>query len=172
MSRDIKAEVIAALKDLREALKPRAVIFDLDGVLVDSSERFKRCESESGGDRRRFWDCFLSEKYMDLDRPRPEYVELAKRYAAQGFAVIIVTGRVEEKQRSKTIQQLTQWGVTFSEIYFRQKNDYRKDHELKTEIIRRLSSRYRIVAVYEDSQAVAEALKKLLPDAEIHLVQP
>jgi len=48
----------------------------------------------------------------------------------------------------------------------------RKDYEFKSEVVRRLSQRFRVVAVFEDSKAVAEALKKLLPEAEIHLVQP
>ncbi|RDD52804.1 MAG: hypothetical protein BA066_07730 [Candidatus Korarchaeota archaeon NZ13-K] len=170
-SSDIKAEIIAALRDLREALKPKAAIFDLDGVLVDSSERYRLCESEAAGDRRRFWECFLSEKYMDLDRPRTEYVETLRRYAAQGYRIIIVTGRVEERQKNKTLRQLSDWGITFHEIYFRRAGDYRKDYEFKSEIVRNLSKKYRIVAVFEDSKPVAEALRKLLPDAEIHLVQ-
>jgi len=170
-SSDIKAEVIAALRDLREALKPRAVIFDLDGVLVDSSERYRLCESESGGDRRRFWDCFLSERYMDLDRPREEYVRILRDYLSKGFRIIIVTGRVRETQEAKTLRQLSEWGITYHEIYFRKAGDYRKDYEFKSEIIEKLSRRYRIAAVFEDSKPVAEALRKLLPDAEIHLVQ-
>jgi len=171
VSQSLRDEIIAALRDLREALKPKAVVFDLDGVLVDSSERYRLCESESGGDRGRFWECFLSERYMDLDRPRPEYVETLRRYAAQGYRIIIITGRVRETQEAKTLRQLSEWGITFHEIYFRSRGDYRKDYEFKSEIVRELSQRYRIVAVFEDSKPVAEALRKLLPDAEIHLVQ-
>lgn len=39
----VKEEITKALKDLRETLKPKAVVFDLGGVLVDSSERYRRC---------------------------------------------------------------------------------------------------------------------------------
>jgi len=166
-SGDIKAEIIAALKDLREALKPKAVIFDLDGVLVDSSERYRLCEEESRGDRRKFWDCFLSEKYMDLDKPVEKYIQILKSYAAQGYRIIIVTGRVEERQRDRTLRQLSEWGVTFHEIYFRRAGDYRKDYEYKSEVVRRLSERYRIAAVFDDSKAVVEALRRILPESSV-----
>jgi len=167
VSQSLRDEIIAALRDLREALKPKAVVFDLDGVLVDSSERYRLCESEAAGDRRRFWDCFLSEKYMDLDRPRPEYVEALKRYAAQGYRIIIVTGRVRETQEAKTLRQLRDWGVEFHEIYFRSRGDYRKDFEFKSEIVKKLSQRYRIEAVFEDSKPVVEALRRLLPESSV-----
>jgi len=164
---DIKSEVIAALRDLREALKPKAVVFDLDGVLVDSSERFKLCESESGGDRRRFWECFLSEKYMDLDRPVEKYIQILKSYAAQGYRVIIITGRVRETQEAKTLRQLSEWGITYHEIYFRSRGDYRKDFEYKSEVVRNLSKKYRIEAVFDDSKAVVEALRRILPEGSV-----
>jgi len=56
------------------------------------------------------------------------------------------------------------------EIYLRSKEDYQKDFEFKAEVVRRLSERYRIVAIFEDSKAVAETLRKLLPGVEVHLV--
>ena len=44
---DLKSEIIEALKELREALKPKVVVFELDEVLVDSSERYNRCLEEA-----------------------------------------------------------------------------------------------------------------------------
>lgn len=66
----VKEEITKALKDLREALKPKAIVFDLDVVLMDSSERYRRCLEEAmrkyntssaeglgyiAGTRRAFW---------------------------------------------------------------------------------------------------------------------
>jgi len=39
------------------------------------------------------------------------------------------------------------------------RGDYRNDFEFKSEVVRRLSQKYRIVAVFEDSKPVAEALE-------------
>jgi len=42
----LKSEIIEVLRELEEALKPKAVVFDLDGVLVNSNERYRRCLEE------------------------------------------------------------------------------------------------------------------------------
>jgi len=42
------------------------VLFDLDEVLVGSSERFKRCEAEAAGDRRKFWEYFPEREVYGL----------------------------------------------------------------------------------------------------------
>jgi len=148
----------------------RVVIFDLDGVLVDSSERFLKCLDESKNDKQMFWSCFLSEKYMDLDRPREEYIKILREYLSKGYRIVIVTGRVEERQKDKTLKQLSQWGVAFHEIYFRKTGDYRKDWEFKIEIIDRILRKCEIEAVYEDSDRVIEEIKRKHPEIKVYKV--
>ena len=93
-------------------LKPKAIVFDLDGVLVDCSERYRLCLQEANGKRnKRFWECFLSEKYMDLDQPNTETIETLREYYRRGYRIIILTGRVKEKQENKTKQQLKQYNI-------------------------------------------------------------
>ena len=87
-------------------------MFDLDGVLVDCSERYRLCLQEANGKRnKRFWECFLSEKYMDLDQPNTETIETLREYYRRGYRIIILTGRVKEKQENKTKQQLKQYNI-------------------------------------------------------------
>jgi len=148
----------------------RAVVFDLDGVLVDSSERFLKCLDESKNDKQKFWSCFLSEKYMDLDRPREEYIRILREYLSKGYRIVIVTGRVEERQKDKTLKQLSQWGITFHEIYFRKAGDYRKDWEFKIEIIDRILRKCEIEAVYDDSDRVIEEIKRRHPEIKVYKV--
>jgi len=166
----IKAEIIAALKELKEAIKPKAVVFDLDGTLIDSSERYSRCIREAKGDKKKFWECFLSEKYMELDRPREEVVKLLRGYLVKKYKIIIITGRIRQTQERKTKEQLRKWGIYYHEIIFREKGDYRKDYVLKLEYISKLMDCYKIEAIYDDSDHVIEAIKNRFPSIKVRKV--
>ncbi|RLE47003.1 MAG: hypothetical protein DRJ31_09450 [Candidatus Methanomethylicota archaeon] len=163
----LRQEIIGVLKELREALKPKAVVFDLDGVLVDSSERYAKCKEEAGNDRRKFWECFLSEKYMDLDKPREDVVKILRGYLVKRYRIIILTGRIRQTHAAKTRKQLRKWGIYYHEIVFREKGDYRKDHVYKLEELARLMERYMIEVVYDDSTKVLDAIKKRYPQVKV-----
>ena len=147
----------------------KCAVFDLDGVLIDVSERLARCLKESGGRKDRvFWNCFLSSKYMYLDKPNTELVEYVRKLKQLGYRIIIVTGRRRDTQLDATIAQLRAFGVPFDELYMREPNDYRKDHEFKTDIVKRLLEKgYEITEVWDDSERVVEAMKKLLQNAKV-----
>jgi len=168
-------------------LRPKAVVFDIDGVLVDSSRRFNKALEEvgakdpkelTGEKRKRFWEVFLSEKYLHLDNPNEEYVERLREYRAQGYKIIILTGRPERLRRA-TEEQLRRFGVEYDEIVFRPEGDYSKDHEFKARELAKLMQRYTIEAVYDDSEAVVEAASRLGIEAHLagqgetqHLLTP
>ena len=144
-------------------------VFDLDGVLVDVSERLARCLRESNGRRDAvFWNCFLSSKYMYLDKPNRSLIDYVRRLKELGYRIVIVTGRRRDTQYEATIAQLEAFGIPFDEIYMREPGDYRKDHEFKMDIVKKLLSKgYRVVEVWDDSERVVETLKKLLPNTKI-----
>lgn len=167
-SEQLRQKIVAVLKELREALKPRAIVFDLDGVLVDSSKRYAKCREEARGDRRKFWECFLSEKYMDLDKPREDAVKILRGYLVKQYKIIILTGRVKQTQATKTREQLRKWGIYYHEIVFREKGDYRRDHVYKLEELAKLMERYKIEAVYDDSTRVLDAIKKKYPHIKVY----
>ncbi len=160
----------------------RAVVFDVDGVLVDSSARFRACLEEVGlrslaearGFRRRvFWECFLSSRYIYLDRVRVEYASLARSYAERGFRIVVVTGRPRSME-VETLAQLREAGLEglVSEVFFRGVGDYRGDSVFKVEVLRRLMSRYVVEVVYDDSEDVVEALRREFPGVKVVLVPP
>jgi phosphoserine phosphatase len=160
----------------------RVVVFDVDGVLVDSSARFRACLEEVGlrslaearGFRRRvFWECFLSSRYIYLDRVRVEYASLARSYAERGFRVVVVTGRPRSME-VETLAQLREAGLEglVSEVFFRGVGDYRGDSVFKVEVLRRLMSRYVVEVVYDDSEDVVEALRREFPGVKVVLVPP
>ncbi len=146
------------------------VVFDIDGVLVDSSARFRACLEEVGleslegvrGYRRMlFWRCFLSSKYLYLDKPRFEYVSLALDYAKRGYKVIVVSGR-SKAMEAETWSQLRDMGLdkVVSGVILRRPGDYREEHTYKLEILRGLARKYKIEAIYDDSEKVVKTLAR------------
>lgn len=185
MGEDIRGEIVNALMELREALKPKAVVFDLDGVLVDSSRRYEKCMRETMrkyrvrkpeelkhivGAMRDFWKCFLSEKHMNLDRPKPEAAKLVRSYLSKGYKIIILTGRVKQTQERKTRKQLKEWGIHFHEIVFRNKGDYRKDYEVKLEALEKLMEKYNVEIVYDDSEKFLQRIRSKFPNIKTYKV--
>ncbi len=157
------------------------VIFDLDGVVFDVSKRINAALEEAGVEsvdelrynpkaKRRFWDAFLSAKYMHLDMPRYDVINKMWELKRKGYKIIILTGRVLETQGDETIMQLKKYNIPYDEIYFRRKRDKRKDYEYKASIVMWLKhSGCEIVEIHEDSEEVANRLKELVPEAKIIL---
>lgn len=155
----------------------RCAVFDLDGVLFDVSKRLELCLAEAGaesvdsmprGRKSLFWDCFLSDRYMHLDVPNKELVEYVKSLKSQGYKIVIVTGRRADTQRHYTIKQLREAGIPYDEIFFRPAKSYKKDYELKAEIIKRLiQSGCEVAEVWDDNKDVVEAIKAILPHAKV-----
>lgn len=148
--------------------KAKCVVFDLDGVLIDSSARFARSLEEIGakgaddlrdpGTRRRFWEVFLSEKYMSLDRPNPRALELLKKRRAEGYGIIIVTGR-PAKLADATLRQLEEFGIPYDAITFRSYSYFGKDHEYKLSVLTDL--RLSVAEAHDDSSEVCKAYSSL-----------
>ena len=155
----------------------RTAVLDLDGVLFDVNERLRLCLDEVGAraveelagvKRKQFWDCFLSTKYMQLDKPNQELVSYVKKLRSEGVKIVIVTGRREDTQKELTLEQLRKAGVEFDEIYFRRAGDFRKDHEYKADIIKQLIEKgHEIAEVWDDSESVVSAVKQMIPNAKI-----
>ena len=156
-----------------------AAIFDIDGVLIDPRKRLEKCLEEQGVksfeslDRRSkqaFWKCFLSDKYMDLDEPIIENVKYVQRLKENGVKIILLTGRREDTQKTATLSQLNRWKIPYNKIYFRRRNDRRKDYIYKANILKLLLKRgYTIVEIWDDMEEVATKLKEIAPDAKIVL---
>jgi len=150
--------------------KPKAIIFDLDGVLFNVDSRLMVCLMKAHGNKLRFWELFLSDKYMHLDEPNEKIIEYVRKKYNDGYKIIIVTGRCEGTQKEATLEQLKKYNIPYNEIYFRKLGDFRKDYMYKSEVISKLLEKYEIVEVWDDSKDVINELKKILPKARLKLV--
>jgi len=50
------------------------LVLDLDGTLFDTSARWNECEKLANGNKRMFWECFQSPRFMNLDKPKREVI--------------------------------------------------------------------------------------------------
>lgn len=162
-----------------QSIKDRRVyVFDLDGVLIDVRERIRKVMEVIGRPyledprmlrgrlRQRFWELFLSPKYMLYDRPRRVGIELFNERRGLG-EVIIVTGR-PIRLRKYTRVELESFGLSLEgvRIYFRKSGDFRKDYEYKASIIDGLKN---VVEVHDDSIEVLDAISRLKPTITLYL---
>jgi phosphoglycolate phosphatase-like HAD superfamily hydrolase len=103
-----------------------AAVFDLDGTVFNVKKRLDRCLSEGDGgecadpnrafriprDRcSRFWECYLSPKYMHLDEPYDTVVSRIRELYESGIHIFLISGRLEKKQMETTIDQLRRYQI-------------------------------------------------------------
>lgn len=136
------------------------VIFDIDGVLVDNTDRLKKSLEEIGVSnfaelnnevKKKFWDIFLSPKYIDLDKPNRVAVDWAWRKHREGYGIVVLTGR-PGRLSEHTIAQLKGFNIPYHAVIFRPDNVFIKDHAFKENVVRDI--RARIVEAHDDSEEV------------------
>ena len=139
------------------------LVLDMDGTLFDTSARWNECEKLAKGNKRMFWECFQSPRFMDFDKPKWEVIEFVKQLIEEKKpeVIVVVSGR-SEKQREATLKQLSEIGIEPNEVVLRGEKDFRKDHEFKRDAVRRLKEKYdqNKVIMIDDSDTVLEYLGK------------
>jgi len=85
----------------------KCIVYDIDNTLLDVRERYWRSIEDAGGDplkgvdrikgetKRRFWNVFLSDKYLYLDKPSEKTIKDVNKKYDEGYIIIILTGRPE-----------------------------------------------------------------------------
>jgi len=139
------------------------LVLDMDGTLFDTSARWNECEKLANGNKRMFWECYQSPRFMNLDKPKWEVIEFVKQLVEEKKpeVIAVVSGR-SEKQREATLKQLSEIGIEPNEVVLRGEKDFRKDHEFKRDAVRRLREKYdqNKVIMIDDSDTMLEYLGK------------
>jgi len=139
------------------------LILDLDGTLFDTSARWNECEKLANGNKRMFWECYQSSRFMNMDEPEREVITFVQQLIEEKKpeVIAVVSGR-SEKQREDTLKQLSEIGLEPNEVVLRGEKDFRKDHEFKRDAVRKLMEKYgqgKVIMV-DDSDAVLKYLGK------------
>jgi len=150
---------LAGFRVVGRVLPRETVVFDVDGVLVDPSERLRRAEAASGGDRSLFWRLFL-DPVAALAYDKPNYAGVvAARRAATRYQLVVVTGRPHHMMEA-TLVQLGRAGVPYDAVVFRV--DRTVAPEYKARVVRWLESLgARVVEVHDDSERVLDAVARV-----------
>lgn len=125
--------------------KPSAVIFDMDGTLVDVTSIRHHVLQKA----KRF-DEFHSES---VNCPQNEWVVLDLLSLYRFARILIVTAR-STKYRHQTAWWLAMHGIPSDAMYMRREGDYRKDVEVKADILARIRSRYDVIGAYDDNPSI------------------
>lgn len=134
-------------------MKPTAIIFDCDGTLCDVSSIRHLVEE---GLKTKNFDEFHRQS---IDCPPIQWVaDVAREASEDGIKILVVTAR-QEKYRALTSFWLAMHKIPSDELVMRHTGDGRPDHEAKEEMLRRLSSKYRIVKAYDDRPSVIDLWK-------------
>jgi len=155
------------------------IIYDIDNTLLDVRERYWKAIEDAGGDplkglkkidtrmRKRFWEIFLSRKYLSLDKPCISCIrELNEKYD-NGYIILLLTGR-PEYLRGDTVEQLKKNGIKYHLLIMRPNNNREPDHIYKVEVIKRIVDMgYRVIEYHEDDYETIKRIKKLYPDIKV-----
>ncbi len=144
------------------------VAFDVDGVLLDVSERLRVAE-ELSKHRGNFWDIFFDEELLHLDKPREAVRDLIRSRAAR-YGLIVITGRPRRLYHITLNQLMTYYDVRPVRTYMRGNFSRKPPNILKLELIEEaLSDGFQIVEYHDDDEEVLRSIKNVYPNIRLYL---
>ena len=137
-------------------LRPRAVIFDIDGTVACNKHRdHLLTEAMRTGDWREFYAT------AHLDKPRSTVIQLARSFERDGNIIVLVTSR-SEPYREITKAWLVEHQVPFHHLYMRGDGDEREDTIVKHDIyLEQVQPKLDVHLVVEDRARVVKMWRDL-----------
>ncbi len=138
-------------------------IFDVDDVIVDSSERLKKASTLSQIFKKPLEAFLYTPELLSLDRPRALGVRLFKERARRGH-VVVVSGR-PQRLYNFTLKEIKEFtGVEPFKILLRSRNTRSPHYKVKLEHVRRLiSSGYEVMEFHDNDMRAINAVKEAFP---------
>lgn len=130
------------------SLKPKAIIVDLDGTLCDIKHRLHFISGD-----KKDWETF--QKHCILDKPNQWCISLIRAMELHGVAILLFSGRMDFV-RNETEVWLEHHGVSYQTLKMRKSGDYRKDSEVKLEMLADYKNRFEILFVVDDRKQVVD----------------
>ena len=130
----------------------KTVIFDLDGTLALIDKRRAISTKDNG---KMDWGTFLDPKNINLDEPNIPVIAIAQMLNAQGFNIVILSGR-SDITRDATIDWVDRYGVPYDDLIMRPKqHHYMPDNDLKQMWLNDIGVD-NVAMVFDDRQQVVD----------------
>lgn len=124
--------------------RQRAVVIDLDGTAAVLANR-------------EWWEYGK----CGTDEACRAVIELARVFAADGYEILILTGR-PSGYRNETVAWMMRAGLVYHRVFMRGPRDRRSNREYKVDTYQTyIKDAYDVVLVIEDNQRTVEAFRKL-----------
>ena len=136
----------------------KTVIFDLDGTLALIDKRRAISTKDNG---KMDWGTFLDPKNINLDEPNIPVIAIAQMLNAQGFNIVILSGR-SDVTADATFNWLEDNAVPFHNIKMRpQKHLFMADNDLKQMWLDTATfDKDDVFAVFDDRNQVVDMWRK------------
>jgi len=146
----------------------RAFAFDMDGVIVDSRERFKEALKLSLALGIDFWEAFFSEEAARLTKPREVGIKLARERAREG-AVVLVSCR-PARTRRQTIEEFRAYvGFKPAATYLRRGGGGGRPAVKAALLGEALRRGFDIVEYHDDEEEVLKVISSEYPWIRLYL---
>lgn len=144
-----------------------AAIVDMDGTMADVSTI--RHLVDGINSKKDFHAFHRASEFVPANK---QAIDFCRRHHKAGRAILVVTARMEmwrEVTENFVMRELTvPHGVPVEQQYHRADGDYRKDREVKAEILADIRERYNVVAACDDNPAIIELWEaEGIPEIEI-----
>lgn len=149
------------------------IITDVDDTLVCTKARWEACLEETNGKKNiKFWELYLSDKYVGLDTPIwPSIYELYRVYKTRNLPVVILSGRSDRMEKGNEFVRklLASVGIKlYEEIY---KEWEQGDETAKFKVSEIESAGYHPAFLFEDNIHVISKIREKFPDCEVYFVE-
>lgn len=140
-------------------MRPRAVIFDIDGTIADIGHRCRMIK-----DWINVTDAQVAAyaARMDDDQPILPMVELARTLHTAGFAILLLTAR-DNSQYRRTKDWMKAHGVPFDQLYMREQRKpgeaWEENHIYKLKQLAIIRKKYQIEFAVDDESRVTKMFR-------------
>lgn len=130
--------------------KPLAVIFDIDGVLVDSSY----IEKQARKSKVNVYDYFKTHLEESSKYGNKPITDMFESYCNNpGYKVFIITSRLESIRKETEYQLKLISNCRYDGLFMREDDDFKQSQEIKKEHLKELQKNFNVVLVIDDEDS-------------------